>query len=256
MMTPMWTSLFKVLLPLLLAVAMYEAKDYDAVIKSLFITQNITNDKGVVLFNRTEAEMQSDQTSPPRHHSNSFVFPDSPLVNQHTSQAPPPHSQNDTKDQNPCSKGNMHKHKTFCTEVDDYPDISSLTQKLKTNFSKFFGNDFQPTDVGSRFGDADERFLCRSIRRTIQPKKGIKADNTWEYIINTDEFKQSIQIEECEGENQACDFAANFPQNYNPVCKQHYTQQTLASLKSDGKLDVVLEAFMIPSCCKCALKAV
>ncbi|XP_039493714.1 protein spaetzle isoform X11 [Drosophila santomea] len=227
MMTPMWTSLFKVLLPLLLAVAM-----------------------------RTEAEMQSDQTSPPRHHSNSFVFPDSPLVNQHTSQAPPPHSQNDTKDQNPCSKGNMHKHKTFCTEVDDYPDISSLTQKLKTNFSKFFGNDFQPTDVGSRFGDADERFLCRSIRRTIQPKKGIKADNTWEYIINTDEFKQSIQIEECEGENQACDFAANFPQNYNPVCKQHYTQQTLASLKSDGKLDVVLEAFMIPSCCKCALKAV
>ncbi|XP_039493715.1 protein spaetzle isoform X12 [Drosophila santomea] len=218
MMTPMWTSLFKVLLPLLLAVAM-----------------------------RTEAEMQSDQTSPPRHHSN---------FNQHTSQAPPPHSQNDTKDQNPCSKGNMHKHKTFCTEVDDYPDISSLTQKLKTNFSKFFGNDFQPTDVGSRFGDADERFLCRSIRRTIQPKKGIKADNTWEYIINTDEFKQSIQIEECEGENQACDFAANFPQNYNPVCKQHYTQQTLASLKSDGKLDVVLEAFMIPSCCKCALKAV
>ncbi|KRK04344.1 protein spaetzle isoform X7 [Drosophila yakuba] len=255
MMTPMWISLFKVLLPLLLAVAMYEAKDYDAVIKSLFITQNITNDKGVVLFNRTEAEMQSDQPSPPRHHSNSFVFPDSPLVNQHTSQAPP-HAQNDTKDQNPCSKGNMHKHKTFCTEVDDYPDISSLTQKLKTNFSKFFGNDFQPTDVGSRFGDADERFLCRSIRRTIQPKKGIKADNTWEFIINTDEYKQSIQIEECEGENQACDFAANFPQNYNPVCKQHYTQQTLASLKSDGKLDVVLQAFMIPSCCKCALKAV
>ncbi|EDW98554.2 protein spaetzle isoform X2 [Drosophila yakuba] len=365
MMTPMWISLFKVLLPLLLAVAMivyisvqltkrpeaevgaegmrnsgrgmlptttylqYEAKDYDAVIKSLFITQNITNDKGVVLFNtaadsapfmpipiqrddppqkqnlkhnlkqnlnlnlnqspipetnhhyhqyqsliqpdqyfkvqrspngklnlvfndtfvslqRTEAEMQSDQPSPPRHHSN---------FNQHTSQAPP-HAQNDTKDQNPCSKGNMHKHKTFCTEVDDYPDISSLTQKLKTNFSKFFGNDFQPTDVGSRFGDADERFLCRSIRRTIQPKKGIKADNTWEFIINTDEYKQSIQIEECEGENQACDFAANFPQNYNPVCKQHYTQQTLASLKSDGKLDVVLQAFMIPSCCKCALKAV
>ncbi|KRK04342.1 protein spaetzle isoform X9 [Drosophila yakuba] len=217
MMTPMWISLFKVLLPLLLAVAM-----------------------------RTEAEMQSDQPSPPRHHSN---------FNQHTSQAPP-HAQNDTKDQNPCSKGNMHKHKTFCTEVDDYPDISSLTQKLKTNFSKFFGNDFQPTDVGSRFGDADERFLCRSIRRTIQPKKGIKADNTWEFIINTDEYKQSIQIEECEGENQACDFAANFPQNYNPVCKQHYTQQTLASLKSDGKLDVVLQAFMIPSCCKCALKAV
>ncbi|KRK04343.1 protein spaetzle isoform X4 [Drosophila yakuba] len=309
MMTPMWISLFKVLLPLLLAVAMTAADSapfmpipiqrddppqkqnlkhnlkqnlnlnlnqspipetnhhyhqYQSLIQpdQYFKVQRSPNGKLNLVFNdtfvslqRTEAEMQSDQPSPPRHHSNSFVFPDSPLVNQHTSQAPP-HAQNDTKDQNPCSKGNMHKHKTFCTEVDDYPDISSLTQKLKTNFSKFFGNDFQPTDVGSRFGDADERFLCRSIRRTIQPKKGIKADNTWEFIINTDEYKQSIQIEECEGENQACDFAANFPQNYNPVCKQHYTQQTLASLKSDGKLDVVLQAFMIPSCCKCALKAV
>ncbi|XP_043651257.1 protein spaetzle isoform X7 [Drosophila teissieri] len=252
MMPTMWISLFKVLLPLLLVVAMYEAQEYDAMIKDIF---KITNDKGVVLFNRTEAEMQSDQPSPHRQPSNSFVFPGSPLVKQQTSRAPPHSQSNSTKDQSPC-KGNSHRHKTFCTEVDDYPDISSLTQTLDTNFAKFFGNDFQPTDVGSRLGDADERFLCRSIRRTIQPQKGIKADNTWELIVNNDQYKQSIQIEECEGENELCDFASNFPQNYVPTCKQHYTQQTLVSLKSDGKLEVVPQAFMIPSCCKCALKPV
>ncbi|XP_043651259.1 protein spaetzle isoform X9 [Drosophila teissieri] len=217
MMPTMWISLFKVLLPLLLVVAM-----------------------------RTEAEMQSDQPSPHRQPSN---------FKQQTSRAPPHSQSNSTKDQSPC-KGNSHRHKTFCTEVDDYPDISSLTQTLDTNFAKFFGNDFQPTDVGSRLGDADERFLCRSIRRTIQPQKGIKADNTWELIVNNDQYKQSIQIEECEGENELCDFASNFPQNYVPTCKQHYTQQTLVSLKSDGKLEVVPQAFMIPSCCKCALKPV
>ncbi|XP_043651252.1 protein spaetzle isoform X2 [Drosophila teissieri] len=218
-----------------------------------FKVQRSPNGKLNLVFNdtfvslqRTEAEMQSDQPSPHRQPSN---------FKQQTSRAPPHSQSNSTKDQSPC-KGNSHRHKTFCTEVDDYPDISSLTQTLDTNFAKFFGNDFQPTDVGSRLGDADERFLCRSIRRTIQPQKGIKADNTWELIVNNDQYKQSIQIEECEGENELCDFASNFPQNYVPTCKQHYTQQTLVSLKSDGKLEVVPQAFMIPSCCKCALKPV
>nr|AAF98124.1 spatzle alternatively spliced isoform 11.32 [Drosophila melanogaster] len=136
----------------------------------------------------------------------------------------------------------------------DYPDLSGLTHKLKNNFAKFFSNDLQPTDVSSRVGGSDERFLCRSIRKLVYPKKGLRADDTWQLIVNNDEYKQAIQIEECEGADQPCDFAANFPQSYNPICKQHYTQQTLASIKSDGELDVVQNSFKIPSCCKCALK--
>nr|AAF98125.1 spatzle alternatively spliced isoform 11.5 [Drosophila melanogaster] len=142
----------------------------------------------------------------------------------------------------------------FATNVDDYPDLSGLRHKLKNNFAKFFSNDLQPTDVSSRVGGSDERFLCRSIRKLVYPKKGLRADDTWQLIVNNDEYKQAIQIEECEGADQPCDFAANFPQSYNPICKQHYTQQTLASIKSDGELDVVQNSFKIPSCCKCALK--
>ncbi|XP_033165864.1 protein spaetzle isoform X8 [Drosophila mauritiana] len=297
MMTPMWISLFKVLLLLSAFVGMivyikieltkrdeaevraakteadykallaimkndepgesssyhlqYEPKEYDGIIKEIF---TVNNDKGVVLFNRTDTEVQSEQPTPPRHPSDTFVFPDSPIAKYRPPQSPPRPLRNDTKERNPCAKDESQHLRNFCTNVDDYPDLSGLTQKLKNNFAKFFSNDLQPTDVSSRVGGSDERFLCRSIRKLVYPKKGMRADDTWQFIVNNDEYKQAIQIEECEGADQPCDFAANFPQSYNPICKQHYTQQTLASITSDGELDVVQHSFKIPSCCKCALK--
>ncbi|XP_032579350.1 uncharacterized protein LOC6617126 isoform X9 [Drosophila sechellia] len=283
-MTPMWISLFKVLLLLSAFVGMivyikivitkrdeaevraakteallaimnngepresasyhlqYEPKEYDGIIKEIF---TVNNDKGVVLFNRTDTEVQSEQPTPPRHPSDTKYRPP---------QSPPRSLRNDTKERNPCAKDESQHLRNFCTNVDDYPDLSGLTQKLKNNFAKFFSNDLQPTDVSSRVGGSDERFLCRSIRKLVYPKKGMRADDTWQFIVNNDEYKQAIQIEECEGADQPCDFAANFPQSYNPICKQHYTQQTLASITSDGEVDVVQHSFKIPSCCKCALK--
>nr|AAF98123.1 spatzle alternatively spliced isoform 11.27 [Drosophila melanogaster] len=214
MMTPMWISLFKVLLLLFAFFATYEAKEYERIIKELF---TITNDEGVVLFNRTDTEVQSEQPIPPRHPSDTFVFPDSPIAKYRPPQSPARPLRNDTKEHNPCAKDESQHLRNFCTNV-------------------------------------DERFLCRSIRKLVYPKKGLRADDTWQLIVNNDEYKQAIQIEECEGADQPCDFAANFPQSYNPICKQHYTQQTLASIKSDGELDVVQNSFKIPSCCKCALK--
>ncbi|XP_026839653.1 protein spaetzle isoform X2 [Drosophila erecta] len=217
-----------------------------------FKVQRSPNGKLNLVFNdtfvslqRTDAEVQSEQPSTPRHPSD---------IKYRPPQSPPRPLRNLTQEHNPCAKGDSPVSKTFCTEVDDYPDLSGLTLKLKNNFAKFFSNEFQPTDVGPRLGDADERFLCSSTRRLVYPRKGIVADNTWQYIVNNDEYKQAIQVEECEGDGQPCDFAANFPQNYNPICKQHYTQQTLASIKNDGKVDVVQQSFRIPSCCKCALK--
>ncbi|KMZ06213.1 protein spaetzle isoform X10 [Drosophila simulans] len=276
-MTPMWISLLKVLLLLSAFVGMTTADSapfmpiptqHDDLPQKQKQNQNqspipetnrhyhqyhslIQPDQ---YFKRTDTEVQSEQPTPPRHPSDTFVFPDSPIAKYRPPQSPPRPLRNDTKERNPCAKDESQHLRNFCTNVDDYPDLSGLTQKLKNNFAKFFSNDLQPTDVSSRVGGSDERFLCRSIRKLVYPKKGMRADDTWQFIVNNDEYKQAIQIEECEGADQPCDFAANFPQSYNPICKQHYTQQTLASITSDGELDVVQHSFKIPSCCKCALK--
>ncbi|XP_017082998.2 protein spaetzle isoform X4 [Drosophila eugracilis] len=228
----------------------YEAKDFDGVINEIF---TITNDTGVVLFNNeTSTEVLSDQPPSPRHPSDSFVFPDSPLVKTRPPTTRP--LKNVTKSLRPCGNAVSQDSKTFCSEVDYYPDLSGLKQKLENNFSKFFFNDLQPTEVSSRSDVAEERFFCKSTRRLMYPKKGMKTDNTWQLIVNNDDYKQAIQIEECEEEGQPCDYATNFPNTYKPFCKQLYMQQSLASIKNEGELDVVQENFLIPSCCKCALK--
>ncbi|XP_070073285.1 protein spaetzle isoform X8 [Drosophila takahashii] len=217
----------------------YEAKDYDGVIRELF---TVTNETGVVLFNESNTEVQSDQANhPPRR----------PMDFANRSQQSLVNGTNE-----PCSNS-KDSSKTFCTEVDDYPDLSKLKAKLD-KFAKFFVSDFLPTDVSSRVGDYDkeEKFLCKSTRRLMYPKKGQKTDKTWQLIVNNDEFKQGIQIEECDGDGVPCEYAKNFPNNYQPICKQHYMQQTLASIENEGELDVVQQTFLIPSCCKCAIRVI
>ncbi|XP_036675617.2 protein spaetzle isoform X13 [Drosophila suzukii] len=241
MMTPMWVTLLKVLVVFLALFTSYEAKDYDGIIKDLF---KITNDEGVVLFNNVSAEVQSDQPQHLQRHPSDTTYrppltPPQPLVNA-------------TNRLKPCRNNSSDQLKTFCTEVDDYPNLSKFKVKLEQTYAKFFMNNAQPTDVSSRVGgDPDEMYLCKSNRRLIFPKKGQKSDNTWQLIVNDEEYKQGIQIEECEGDGKPCDFASNFPQHYRPICKQHYIQQTLVSIQGD---DVGQGSFKIPSCCKCALK--
>ncbi|KAH8363329.1 hypothetical protein KR084_008448 [Drosophila pseudotakahashii] len=212
---------------------------------------NLVFNDTFVSLQQSSTEVPSDQAQhPPRRPMDSFVFPDSPLVTNRSQQS----LINATNSKEPCSNS-KDSSKTFCTEVDDYPDLSQLKSKLD-KFAKFFVSDLLPTDVSSRVGDSDkeEKFLCKSTRRLMYPKKGQKTDKTWQLIVNNEEFKQGIQIEECEGDGVACQYAFNFPNNYKPICKQHYMQQTLASIKNEGELDVVQQTFLIPSCCKCALR--
>ncbi|XP_043951512.1 protein spaetzle isoform X2 [Drosophila biarmipes] len=198
-------------------------------------------------FFKKSAEVQSDQPHLQRHPSDTTYRP--PLTPPLT---PPQALANATDKLKPCRKNSSDQLKTFCTEVDDYPDLSKFKAKLEQTYAKFFMNEPQPTDVSSRVGgDSDELYLCKSTRRIIYPKKGQKSDNTWQLIVNDDEYKQGIQIEECEQEGSTCDYASNFPQHYRPICKQHYIQQTLVSIQGD---DVSQGSFRIPSCCKCALK--
>ncbi|XP_026850564.1 protein spaetzle isoform X2 [Drosophila persimilis] len=149
-----------------------------------------------------------------------------------------------------------HKSKSFCTQVENYPDLSLIKGKLSQNFSNFFSDpEPVPVDISSRLGPNDEVFLCRSRRRYLYPKSGLKSDNTWQFIVNNDEFKQGILIEECENEEMPCDYSLSFPQRYKPICKQNYALRTLASIRNtSGELDVGQESFKIPSCCKCVLK--
>ncbi|XP_037730979.1 protein spaetzle isoform X3 [Drosophila subpulchrella] len=211
----------------------------------------VFNDTFVSLQN-VSAEVQSDQPQHlQRHPSDTFIFPDSPLAT-HRPPLTPPQPLNNTL--SPCRNNSSDQLKTFCTEVDDYPNLSKFKAKLEQTYAKFFMTNIQPTDVSSRVGgDPADMYLCKSNSRVIFPKLGQKTDNTWELIVNDEEHKQGILIEECLGADKPCDFASNFPNHYQATCKQHYIQQTMVSIQGD---DVGQAPFRFPSCCKCALKIV
>ncbi|XP_037730978.1 protein spaetzle isoform X2 [Drosophila subpulchrella] len=194
-------------------------------------------------FKNVSAEVQSDQPQHLQRH---------PSDTTHRPPLTPPQPLNNTL--SPCRNNSSDQLKTFCTEVDDYPNLSKFKAKLEQTYAKFFMTNIQPTDVSSRVGgDPADMYLCKSNSRVIFPKLGQKTDNTWELIVNDEEHKQGILIEECLGADKPCDFASNFPNHYQATCKQHYIQQTMVSIQGD---DVGQAPFRFPSCCKCALKIV
>ncbi|XP_033241662.1 protein spaetzle isoform X8 [Drosophila pseudoobscura] len=230
------------------------ATDLDVLITEIF---KVTDDAGVHIFdgtNPTTVPEQQDQAQRTRQPpENPIVFPDSAVMH-HMKTTTPPVIKRDIPQ---CVEDQAnHKSKSFCTQVENYPDLSLIKGKLSQNFSNFFSDpEPVPVDISSRLGPNDEVFLCRSRRRYLYPKSGLKSDNTWQFIVNNDEFKQGILIEECENEEMPCDYSLSFPQRYKPICKQHYVLRMLASIRNtSGELDVGQESFKIPSCCKCVLK--
>ncbi|KAH8313738.1 hypothetical protein KR067_011097 [Drosophila pandora] len=209
-------------------------------------------------FKGTTPQTQADQVpTTHRQPSDTFVFPGS--AGHGPRPIYPAHSLlgvNDTAALQQCGDAKPES-RSFCTQVDNYPDLSGLKMTLSSKFSKFF-SDVVPTDVSARVGTEpdDTIYLCRVTPRTIYPKKGLTTNNSWELIVNTDEFKQAIQIEECEIPNGPCEFTDSFPNGYKSYCKQHYVTRNLVSIKDEGPLDPSPESFRIPSCCKCVLKKV
>ncbi|XP_060647881.1 protein spaetzle isoform X8 [Drosophila nasuta] len=195
---------------------------------------------------------QLQRPTPRRPISDIIVFPDS--IDKYRTTTPPPPPSIDTGDHQ-CVDG-FNQSRSFCTKVHNYPDLSGLKGVLANRFANFFSDEPQPTDVGLRIND-DEQYLCNSHVRYLYPKLGQRLDLSWQIIVNTDDFKQGILIEECDHEGESCQFLDSFPNNYVPVCKQHYVIRHLATVNnaSNGQPEVANEPFKIPSCCKCVIKS-
>ncbi|EDV92793.1 GH18954 [Drosophila grimshawi] len=193
------------------------------------------------------------QSSPPQNPQQPQQRPRRPIPGNKSRQAQK-QATIDTGDLR-CADG-FNQSRSFCTKVNNYPDLSGLKDILMS--SRFAGLRIDqpvPTEFGLRI-NGDEQ-LCNSHVRYLYPKLGQKEDRTWQYIVNTDEFKQGILIEECDNDGKTCQFLDSFPNNYVPICKQHYVLRQLATINnvSSGQPEVTSEPFKIPSCCKCVIKS-
>lgn len=145
-----------------------------------------------------------------------------------------------------------------CEEVDSYP-FNHLKRVLQQNpmLKVLFGQDEVPHEIANRIGDDDERFMCRTMTKTIFPKIGQNKNNKWKFIINQgkdDGFIQGVQIEVCKNPDGECDLPGSLlvSSGYHTFCKQKYVYRRLLSVSNEGT--PVPDTFKIPSACCCAYK--
>merc|ERR1712232_261432 len=179
-----------------------------------------------------------------------------------------------------CSNGKGN----YCEELESdgfYPTEAVLEALSGNNdinpelFSQLFDNNCK--DLKTRFFDIDEEQLCSGIPKIIFPRQAKNLKDEWRYIVNIENYTQSVEIEECfnpdltiedsEGTNRtnssvlfdneeiiaefgSCQYSGS-PGN-DPdltVCRQLFTSHKLLALSTEGQL--VVDSFQLPSACAC-----
>eukprot|EP00092_Neocalanus_flemingeri_P014283 GFUD01015404.1.p1 GENE.GFUD01015404.1~~GFUD01015404.1.p1 ORF type:complete len:510 (-),score=86.92 GFUD01015404.1:496-2025(-) len=163
------------------------------------------------------------------------------------------------------SSGCDNTQSTFCQSPRDYPGNLFLS-KLMNNpdvsgevFKQVF--DGQCTSrIATRSFAIDEEQLCSGRQNVIFPRKAMNMDNKWKFVVNIDNFTQSVEIEECDNsygfsqdssdEFGVCLYSGSEGNNPDLTsCKQLYTEHKLLALTEAGQLEV--DRFMLPSACAC-----
>jgi len=180
-----------------------------------------------------------------------------------------------------CSNGTLN----YCEENDSFYPSEAVLEALASNneinpelFSQLFDNNCK--DLKTRFFDIDEEQLCAGFPKIIFPKQAKNLKDEWRYIVNIDNYTQSVEIEECytppdydyqEDAVNTTDSSVQFDEEeiitdfgscqYSgspgndpslTVCRQLFTSHKLLSLSSQGQL--VVDSFQLPSACACFVR--
>lgn len=97
----------------------------------------------------------------------------------------------------------LEKGKSFCTKVRNYPDLRHLEHIIKLQLPEvelFLSEDITlPQNITQRMNiDPYEESLCKSREKIIYPEAGETTSSNWSFILNNQNYKQGVRIEECE----------------------------------------------------------
>ena len=143
------------------------------------------------------------------------------------------------------------KGSTYCLTADNYPeDLVNNAIQQNENLKYLASVDIIPeVIVANRLDVANEVTLCLATEHVIYPQGGETKDNQWKFIVNQDNFKQGVRIEECVAENASCSTIGDIAEGYKTSCKQKYVYRQLASILTNGT--IAQDTFRFASSCCC-----
>jgi len=154
---------------------------------------------------------------------------------------------------------------TYCLSPRNYPTsrILQVMQQNKNISGEIYKQVFDSectNNIATRGFAIDEDQVCSGVRRVIFPRRARNMENKWKFVVNIDNFTQSVEIEECddrfvfseESNDEFGDCLYSGSQGNNPdatTCKQIYNEHKLLALTENGQLEV--DRFRLPSACAC-----
>merc|ERR1712232_1129234 len=152
----------------------------------------------------------------------------------------------------PCPDGEL-----FCDGITDYPVNINIADTVvasrlirnaifdaKPNFTK------ESPVLRSNF--LKESRACDHRKGTVYPKKAKNIEGKFVFIVNDEQYRQSVEIEQCVSEGDPCqnDSDAPLPRT---VCRQKYATYRMYVINEEGRQ--VYDSFSLPSACLCHHKS-
>lgn len=156
----------------------------------------------------------------------------------------------------------------FCENVDDYPtwvkvnDDVVATKLVKNTIFESKKNkkltetekNEKPSDLSVRISDFyKESRACDHRKSTVYPKKAKNVEGAFVFIVNDEQYRQAVDIEQCLGEGEPCRTDEDAPSFGETVCRQKYATYKMYVINQEG--EQVYDSFSLPSACLCHHKS-
>ncbi|VVC26999.1 Spaetzle,Cystine-knot cytokine [Cinara cedri] len=149
----------------------------------------------------------------------------------------------------------------ICLNVQSYPDLEIIesiedTANSKTAFQalikdpKYNITDSFDANLSERRSDGiHEDAICQSKVTTARPKKARSTNGQWKYVVNTEDYVQTLRLEKCLKPETRCSHVST---KFKSTCHQVYNYHRL--LTWDQFSGLTMDIFKVPTCCSCHLQ--
>jgi len=150
------------------------------------------------------------------------------------------------------------RNEQFCETTSDYPSDVDVDSNLLQNSlikAKIFDGKKNGDILNTRFGviNRDKVRACKAIRREIFPKKARNVKGEYVFIVNHGQYRQSVEIEQCDNDGESCLTDNDAPYSGFTACRQKYATYKLYAISAT--MEQIYDSFSLPSACICHYKS-
>ncbi|KAI8424004.1 hypothetical protein MSG28_002661 [Choristoneura fumiferana] len=133
----------------------------------------------------------------------------------------------------------------------DYP--AELVERLIKTFGLQNANQSVVDSIQPvRELDPQEVELCDFVERELIPLVAQDANGTWNFIINSNQYRQMFRVQICNKVGVSCSPVAYFRTGYKASCEQNFIKRVMKAI--DHKGNIIETEHPIPSNCYCKVQ--